>query len=192
MTDCPHTHEPDTGLQTFKDIIREEFDQASDSIRRDRSHRGVRRLQRLVRTQPSQPGQRTPSLQLRVGDLQSRNAQHTRTQVVQGHPSRHRNNPSGCSGCSGCRWGAGMISKVHPIPKLDRPSLSFGGCSGCSGCKHFEKLFAPGVADSLKLIQANSTPGIPLTPLHPYHVQQSKDPGLAKTSLAQPRHIVVW
>ncbi len=33
MTDCPHEHEPDTGLQTFRDIIREEFDQASDSIR---------------------------------------------------------------------------------------------------------------------------------------------------------------
>ena len=26
MTDCPHTHEPDKGLQAFKDIIREETD----------------------------------------------------------------------------------------------------------------------------------------------------------------------
>ena len=77
MTDCPHEHEPDTGLQTFKDIVREEFDQASDSIRRDRPHRGVRRLQRLVRTQPSQPGQRTPPLQLRLGNLQSLNSQAT-------------------------------------------------------------------------------------------------------------------
>ena len=118
MTDCPHEHEPDTGLQTFKDIIREEFDQPSDSLRRDRPHRGVRRLQGLVHTQPSQPGQRTPSLQLRVGDLQSRNAQHTRTQVVQGHPARHRNNPSGCSGC---RSGAGMIFKSAPDPKAGPP-----------------------------------------------------------------------
>ena len=169
MTDCPHEHEPDTGLQTFKDIIREEFDQPSDSLRRDRPHRGVRRLQGLVHTQPSQPGQRTPSLQLRVGDLQSRNAQHTRTQVVQGHPARHRNNPS-----------------------------------GCSGCRHFENFFAPGVADSPKVIQANSTPDIPLTPLHPYHVQQSKDPGFVipvltgvvryaiKARLLQPGGSVQW
>ena len=26
------------------------------------------------------------------------------------------------------------LAKVHPGPKLDRFSLSFGGCRGCSGC----------------------------------------------------------
>ena len=33
MTDCPHEHEPDTGLQTFKDIVREEFDGGRDLVR---------------------------------------------------------------------------------------------------------------------------------------------------------------
>ena len=33
MTDCPHEHQPDIGLQKFKDIVREEFDQESDSTR---------------------------------------------------------------------------------------------------------------------------------------------------------------
>ena len=30
MTDCPHTHEPDAGLQAFKDIVREETDGGRD------------------------------------------------------------------------------------------------------------------------------------------------------------------
>ena len=33
MTDCPHTHEPDKGLQAFKDIIREETDDGRDLTR---------------------------------------------------------------------------------------------------------------------------------------------------------------
>ncbi len=36
MTDCPHIHEQDTGPQTFRDIIREEFDQASDLSKKER------------------------------------------------------------------------------------------------------------------------------------------------------------
>ena len=33
MTDCPHEHEPDTGRQTFRDIIREETDGGRDLVR---------------------------------------------------------------------------------------------------------------------------------------------------------------
>ena len=33
MTDCPHEHEQDTGLQTFRDIIREETDGGRDLVR---------------------------------------------------------------------------------------------------------------------------------------------------------------
>ena len=33
MTDCPHTHEPDKGLQAFRDIIREETDDGRDLTR---------------------------------------------------------------------------------------------------------------------------------------------------------------
>ena len=33
MTECPHEHEPDTGRQTFRDIIREETDGGRDLVR---------------------------------------------------------------------------------------------------------------------------------------------------------------
>ena len=117
MTDCPHEHEPDTGLQTFKDIVREEFDQASDSIRRDRPHRGVRRLQRLVRTQPFQPRKRPSLLRLHLGHLQNQNGEKQRPQAVQGHPTCRRKNVSGrgqgIKGVKG-RSRAGMISRKRP------------------------------------------------------------------------------
>ena len=125
MTNCPHEHEPDTGLQAFKDIVREEFDQTSDSIRRDRPHRGVRRLQRLVRTQPFQPRKRPSLLRLHLGHLQNQNGEKQRTQAVQspprarhgGHPTCRRKNVSGrgqgIKGAKG-RSRAGMISRKRP------------------------------------------------------------------------------
>ena len=33
MTECPHEHQPDAGLQTFRDIIREETDGGRDLVR---------------------------------------------------------------------------------------------------------------------------------------------------------------
>ena len=70
-----------------------------------------------------------------------------------------------------------MISRKRPASQSwTRIRPSFGqGAKGAKGA-FFKRLFAPGVADSPKLIQTNSTPDTPLTPLHPYHVQQSKDP----------------
>ena len=151
MTDCPHEHEPDTGLQTFKDIVREEFDQASDSIPRDRPHRGVRRLQSLVRLQPFQPRKRPSLLRLHLGHLQNQNGKKQRPQAVQspprarhgGHLTCRRKNVSGRG--QGVKGGsrAGMISRKRPAcPKLDRIRPSFGQ----AGRKErvFEKTFRSG------------------------------------------------
>ena len=123
MTDCPHEHQPDTGLQTFKDIVREEFDQASDSIRRDRPHRGVRRLQSLVRLQPFQPRKRPSLLRLHLGHLQNQNGKKQRPQAVQspprarhgGHPTCRRKNVSGRGQGPKGRSRAGMISRKGPV-----------------------------------------------------------------------------
>ena len=166
MTDCSHEHEPDTGLQTFKDIVREEFDQASDSIRRDRPHRGVRRLQRLVRTQPFQPRKRPSLLRLHLGHLQNQNGKKQRPQAVQSPPRARHGGASDLSkkerqrtrtGREGPKQGGNDFPKAPCLPKLDRIRPSFGqGAKGAKGA-FFEKPFRPGVADSPKLIHTNST-----------------------------------
>ena len=151
MTDCPHEHETDTGLQTFKDIVREEFDQASDSIRRDRPHRAVRRLQRLVRTQPFQPRKRPSLLRLHLGHLQNQNGKKQRTQAVQDLPRTPIRGPAPCwtrgasdlskkerqrtrTGREGRKQGGNDFPKAPCLPKLDRIRPSFGqGAKGAKG-----------------------------------------------------------
>ena len=131
MTDCPHEHEPDTGLQTFKDIVREEFDQPSDSIRRDRPHRGVRRLQGLVRLQPYQPRKRPSLLRLHLGHLQNQNGEKQRTPSVQGHPANPRNTTNGCVRCE---LGAEMISGKCTVPQSwTDPLPALTGAEGAEG-----------------------------------------------------------
>ena len=167
MTDCPHEHEPDTGLQTFKDIVREEFDQASDSIRRDRPHRPLRRLQRLVRLQPFQPRKRPSLLRLHLGHLQNQNGKKQRPQAVQspprarhgGHPTCRRKNVSGRGQGAKGRSRAGMISRKRPASQSWTESvLALGRARRAQRARFLKNLFAPGVADSPKLIQTNSTP----------------------------------
>ena len=147
MTDCPHEHEPDTGLQTSKDIVREEFDQASDSIRRDRPHRGVRRLQRLVRTQPYQPRKRPSLLRLHLGHLQNQNGKKQRPQAVQGHPTCRRKNVSGrgqgIKGVKG-RSRAGMISRKRPASQSWTESVLALGRARRAQRVRFLKNFSPG------------------------------------------------
>ena len=167
MTDCPHEHEPDTGLQTFKDIVREEFDQPSDSIRRDRPHRAVRRLQGLVRIQPFQPRKRPSLLRLHLGHLQNQNGKKQRPQAVQSPPRAPIRGPAPYSdtgarpvldtgasdlskkerqrtrtGREGPKQGGNDFPKAPCLPKLDRIRPSFGqGAKGAKGA-FFEKLFA--------------------------------------------------
>jgi hypothetical protein len=147
MTDCPHEHEPDTGLQTFKDIIREEFDQASDSLRRDRPHRGVRRLQRLVRLQPFQPRKRPSLLRLHLGHLQNQNGKKQRPQAVQGHPTCRSKNVSGrgqgIKGVKG-RSRAGMISRKRPASQSWTESVLALGRARRAQRARFLKNFSPG------------------------------------------------
>ena len=147
MTDCPHEHEPDTGLQTFKDIVREEFDQASDSIRRDRPHRPLRRLQRLVRTQPFQPRKRPSLLRLHLGHLQNQNGKKQRPQAVQGHPTCRRKNVSGrgqgIKGVKG-RSRAGMISRKRPASQSWTESVLALSRARRAQRARFLKNFSPG------------------------------------------------
>ena len=52
------------------------------------------------------------------------------------------------------------IAKLPQTPKLDRFPLNFerGTCGRCGRCgRFFRNFFAPGVADSPKLKQTNST-----------------------------------
>ena len=159
MTDCPHEHEPDTGLQTFKDIVREEFDQASDSIRRNRPHRGVRRLQRLVRLQPFQPRKRPSLLRLHLGHLQNQNGKKQRPQAVQGHPTCRRKNVSGRGQRVKGRSRAGMISRKRPASQSWTESvLALGRARRAQRACFLKNFFAPRASDSPKVIQTNSTP----------------------------------
>ena len=145
MTDCPREHEPDTGPQTFKDIVREEFDQESDSIRGDRPHRALHRVQGLVRLQPYQPRQRPPPLQVRLGDLQSQDAKVPPQQSASGPPTglrRCRSAPKWgrCGRCGRCA--AGLKS-----PNCRRPQSWTASCLALSaalaaGAAGFSKTFS--------------------------------------------------
>ena len=96
---------------------------------------------------------------------------------------------TGHKGREGPKQGGNDFPKAPCLPKLDRIRPSFGqGAKGAKGA-FFENLFAPGAADSPKLIQTNSTLDIPLTPLHPYHVQQSKDLAVSHPPLDTPLHL---
>ena len=83
-------------------------------IRRDRPHRGVRRLQGLVRLQPFQPRKRPSLLRLHLGHLQNQNGKKQRPQAVQGHPTCRRKNVSGRGQGGKGRSRAGMISRKRP------------------------------------------------------------------------------
>ena len=67
----------------------------------------------------------------------------------------------GQKGQKGQKRGRNDFPKVPRLPKLDRVSPSFGGGARGARGRFFKNLFALRVADSCKVIQANSTPDIP-------------------------------
>ena len=74
------------------------------------------------------------------------------------------------------------IAKLPQTPKLDRflPSFERGTCGRCG---RFFKMFCYRSSRLTYVDTGQLNSDIPLTPLHPYHVQQSKDHGPLKSEL---------
>ena len=86
--------------------------------------------------------------------------------------------------CPKGRSRAGTISRKCPVSQSwTDPSLSFGECRRCGKCAFSKNFFAPGAANSPKLIQTNSTPG------HPIHTASSVPCPTIERPCREPRSV---